>query len=96
LVIRYWLLGIFVLNIQLSSIQSAVRRLKLSRKHEIKKNEMFRAIFRGFVLSRFRDEKKNIEHPTSNLIFLLTTRGKPDTRNLKPFFFTFVCFVPLW
>jgi hypothetical protein len=34
-----------------------------------KKHEMFSAIFRGFVLSWFRDEKKNIEHPTSNIEF---------------------------
>lgn len=32
-----------------------------------KKNEMFRAIFRGFVLWFFRDEKMTIEHPTSDI-----------------------------
>jgi len=35
--------------------------------NESRKHEMFKANFRGFGLLFFRDEKMNIEHPTSNV-----------------------------
>jgi len=62
LVIRYWILGIHFSEYPIINIQSAVRRLKNN-------HEMFRANFRGFIFLFFRDEKKNIEHPTSNIEF---------------------------
>jgi len=47
---------------------------------------MFKANFRGFVLLFFRDEKKNIEHPTSSFELFAdrqrrTCHPKPVTSN---------------
>ena len=58
-----------------------------SEKQLITKIRNFKDIFRGFVLWFFRDEKMNIEHPTSNIEFWTfcwspEANPTPETRNL--------------
>jgi len=67
--------------------ESAVRRKKtITKTRNLKSTKCLGQIF---VVSSFRDfvmkkRTSNIQRPTSKFELLLTTRGDPDTRNLKP------------